>query len=563
MNLNLKRFIIGTLAIALTASIIPSNAVYADQTPTNKQTETSIVSDVDASDSENESIIFDTDSTPSSETDTEPPTTPEVPTIPENGWYIDETTGSKYYYENSIPVTGEKKIDEFWYYFDLETGIMLTGWQDFSEKKVYYNENGQMQYGLQEIDGISYYFDVITGALKTNTWINIGQKKAYCTADGSLAIGEVKIDGKWYCFRDNHTLITGWHTLPGKKVYYNSNGQMVKGEQKISGYWYYFDPVTGAMKTGFQKLSGKKVYYSTSGRMLYGEQKINGYWYYFNKTTGKMTTGWYNLPGKKVYYNGNGQMVKGEYKISGYWYYFNKTTGKMTTGWCTLPDKKVYYNSSGHMVYGKQIISGKQYYFNPTTGKMTTGWAYHNGYKFYYDSKGVWVKDVHSKLGKQSSYYLKVNRKTCTVTAYAKDGNKGYIIPVKSFACSVGLPSTPTPKGTFYTSNKYRWHTLMGPSYGQYCTRIVGGVLFHSVAGRNMTSYNLSASAYNKLGQPASHGCVRLNVRDAKWIYDNCKSKTKVTIFDGSSASDPLGKPATIKIPAGQTWDPTDPAVRR
>ena len=192
---------------------------------------------------------------------------------------------------------------------------------------------------------------------------------------------------------------------------------------------------------------------------------------------------------------------------------------------------------------------------NISIGK--NGWFYEGGYKFYYKN-GVKQLDLDGILPKQSSYYIKVNRQACTVTVYAKDGNNGYIIPVKRFACSVGKASTPTPTGTFYTSNKYRWHTLMGPSYGQYCTRIVGGVLFHSVAGRNMTSYNLNARDYNMLGSPASHGCVRLCVRDAKWIYDNCKSGTMVTIYDSASPG-PLGKPATIKIPAGQTWDPTDP----
>ena len=72
-----------------------------------------------------------------------------------------------------------------------------------------------------------------------------------------------------------------------------------------------------------------------------------------------------------------------------------------------------------------------------------------------------------------------------------------------------------------------------------------------------MTSYNLSAAAYNMLGQPASHGCVRLCVRDAKWIYDNCSLGMSVTI--GDNAASPFPQPATIKIPAGQTWDPTDP----
>lgn len=187
------------------------------------------------------------------------------------------------------------------------------------------------------------------------------------------------------------------------------------------------------------------------------------------------------------------------------------------------------------------------------------GWYYEGGYKLYYIN-GVLQTNLDGIYGKQSSYYIEVNRTLCTVTVYAKDGNNGYIIPVRVFACSVGLSSTPTPTGTYTTSDKYRWHTLMGPSYGQYCTRITGGILFHSVAGYNMTSYNLSASAYNKLGEPASHGCVRLTVADAKWIYDYCASGTTVKIFDSSTAG-PFPKPATITIPSTQNWDPTDPAI--
>ena len=190
---------------------------------------------------------------------------------------------------------------------------------------------------------------------------------------------------------------------------------------------------------------------------------------------------------------------------------------------------------------------------------VKNGWYYEGGYKLYYKN-GVKQLDLDGILPKQSSYYIRVNRTACTVTVYAKDGNDGYIIPVKRFACSVGLPSTPTPTGTYRTLNKYRWHTLMGPSYGQYCTRIVGGILFHSVAGYNMTSYNLKASDYNKLGSPASHGCVRLCVRDAKWIYDNCSLGTTVNIYDSVNPG-PLGKPSTIKIPSWQNWDPTDPNV--
>lgn len=200
---------------------------------------------------------------------------------------------------------------------------------------------------------------------------------------------------------------------------------------------------------------------------------------------------------------------------------------------------------------------GKTTFQFPASEFAKNGWYYENGYKFYYIND-VKQTDLDGILPRQSSYLARVNRTTCTVTMYARDGGNGFIIPVKVFACSVGLPGTETPSGTFYTLQKYRWWELMGPSYGQYCTRIVGGILFHSVAGSNTTSYNLSADEYNKLGSPASHGCVRLCVRDAKWIYDNCSLNMRVDIYDSANPG-PFGKPATIKIPAGQNWDPTDP----
>lgn len=152
------------------------------------------------------------------------------------------------------------------------------------------------------------------------------------------------------------------------------------------------------------------------------------------------------------------------------------------------------------------------------------------------------------------AYSIQVNKGTNVVTIF-RNGR-----PDRAFVCSVG---SATPIGTFYTPNKLRWHVLDGPSYGQYCTRITGGYLFHSVWYYANGDYaSQSYVQYNKLGTTASHGCVRLTVADAKWIYDNCPLGTKVTIIYGSSANDPLGKPEAIKIPAkygSRGWDPTDP----
>lgn len=161
-------------------------------------------------------------------------------------------------------------------------------------------------------------------------------------------------------------------------------------------------------------------------------------------------------------------------------------------------------------------------------------------------------------------YYIKINRQQNVVTVYGLDSKGKYTVPVKAMTCSTGVNNA-TPAGTFTMSGKYRWHALMGNVYGQYCSRINGGVLFHSVFYNEPNNpATLSYSAYNRLGTQASHGCVRLNVADAKWIYDNCPSGTKITIYDSSNPG-PLGKPSTIKIDRSSPyrgWDPTDPDPR-
>ena len=41
----------------------------------------------------------------------------------------------------------------------------------------------------------------------------------------------------------------------------------------------------------------------------------------------------------------------------------------------------------------------------------------------------------------------------------------------------------------------------------------------------------VTQSSVNNLGRKASHGCVRLSVEDAKWIYNNCPVNTKVVVY--------------------------------
>lgn len=157
-------------------------------------------------------------------------------------------------------------------------------------------------------------------------------------------------------------------------------------------------------------------------------------------------------------------------------------------------------------------------------------------------------------------YYIKVNYEANVVTVYERNGNS--LNPIKAMVCSCG---SATPRGGSYRLNyKYRWLALFGGVYGQYCSRIVGNILFHSVPyTRNGDESSLEFWEYDKLGTFASMGCIRLKIEDAKWIYDNCDNRTIVEFY-ASSDPGPLGKPNFFKISDMfedlRGWDPTDPS---
>ena len=173
---------------------------------------------------------------------------------------------------------------------------------------------------------------------------------------------------------------------------------------------------------------------------------------------------------------------------------------------------------------------------------------------------GTFLHTETCEAATKKNYYIKINRQQNCVTIYEQDEKGKYTVPVKAMACSTGVNNA-TPKGKFKLGSKYRWHELYGKVYGQYCSRITDHVLFHSVYYSATDPSRLSYNAYNKLGETASHGCVRLCVADAKWIYDNCASGTTVEIYDSKDPG-PLGKPTPIRIDTGSKnrgWDPTDP----
>lgn len=110
---------------------------------------------------------------------------------------------------------------------------------------------------------------------------------------------------------------------------------------------------------------------------------------------------------------------------------------------------------------------------------------------------------------------------------YVYKGSMNKWDTVKSFTCSTGIDTEKTPTGIFDVRERGDWfYSDKYEQGGKYWVQFYGDYLFHSVP------YNEDQSEVvdNTLGTPASHGCIRLKTEDAKWIYDNIDSGTKVII---------------------------------
>ena len=159
----------------------------------------------------------------------------------------------------------------------------------------------------------------------------------------------------------------------------------------------------------------------------------------------------------------------------------------------------------------------------------------------YYEmnkTEPIWPKGYPAP----GTYKLIVDIYWQVVMAFKKDANGEYTVPVRYMLCSTGSPKLGNTRiGTFKLKEcRLRFGTFAGGDYSaQYWTLIVSRTYFHSVVyrggrGGKKDLNSLYVDKYLKLGSKDSHGCIRLPVPDARWIWYNCAYGTEVEIREGS-----------------------------
>ena len=154
----------------------------------------------------------------------------------------------------------------------------------------------------------------------------------------------------------------------------------------------------------------------------------------------------------------------------------------------------------------------------PDNGTANQRWAFER-----YDTAQLAMVNKAQGYSSRTKWLLLVNTRTNYVGIFT--GSRGRWTLSKYWRCSSGASATPTVIGQFTVGAK-------GYSFGSgytcyYWTQFYGDYLFHSIKYYQGTRKVLDG----RLGMNISHGCVRLPISQAKWIYNNIPSGTKVVTY--------------------------------
>ena len=311
--------------------------------------------------------------------------------------------------------------------------------------------------------------------------------------------------------------------------------------------WYYI--VKGRVNWGYTGLvqRGIEWFYIENGKLNWnysGIVEYNNQWFYVERGRlnwnytglGQSGNDWYYIVGGRVNWGYTGLVQKGNE-----WFYVKG--GKLDWSYTGLVQKgnEWFFVRNGRLDWGYTgLACNGEYYFYVKNGRLDwsySGYAQIDGQGEYYEVRNgrlvggtLTLAKMHGVANNQDSptnYIVIVDRAAHRVGVFK--GSKYNWADAKYYKCCVGKPSTPTISGTYYIKSRGKYFDTGTQGRCWYFTQINGNYLFHSVIYDRQNSPKRIID--NSMDAAVSHGCVRLDLENAKWIYDNIPKNTKVIIY--------------------------------
>lgn len=220
------------------------------------------------------------------------------------------------------------------------------------------------------------------------------------------------------------------------------------------------------------------------------------------------------------------------------------TTYKYNNKWVQL--SSVYdfeyftkHNSSAYKYWKSQNDAGAVKYF--VSYGLLKGWtakegvtskskAYKTIYNKLHPSSVASVDKKAAEIKSSTKYLILVNQGKHRTYIYK--GSKNNWHRIHTFECGTGRNGTRTPNGTFHIQDRGLYFNTNGNARCWYWSRFKGNYLFHSMTYYKSSRPTRLMGARNTQIGYVSHGCIRLDIQNAIWIYKNIPRGTKVVIYN-------------------------------
>ena len=331
-----------------------------------------------------------------------------------------------------------------------------------------------------------------------------------------------------------------WFYVQEGRLNWSYNGLGPSGND-----WYYI--VNGRVGWNYTGLAqyNNQWFYIENGKLNWDHSGIveyNNQWFYIQKGRLNWDFNGIGPSGNDYYFIRNGRVdwnYTGLAQYNNQWFYIEN--GKLDWTYTGLVQKgnEWFFVREGRLDWGYTgLACYKDAYYYVQNGRLNwsySGYAQIDGQGEYYEVRNgrmiggplAKMQSVANNQASSTNYIMIVDRATHRVGVFK--GRKNNWTNVKYYKCCVGKPSTPTISGTYTVGSKGKYFDTGTKGRCWYYTQISGNYLFHSVIyDRQSTPKNIID---NSMDAAVSHGCVRLDLDNAKWIYDNIPKNTKIIIY--------------------------------
>ena len=373
---------------------------------------------------------------------------------------------------------------------------------------------------------------ISTFSVKSYRHANADLRKAYGKDYASYVAHYMKKG-----FAENRTT-TGWDDKFKDPVTSYNN----KSYSRVYDFYFYIGKYASVRKKYADDDIGALQYFVKKGikKKHQASEDFNVVWYYnanptLRGTCGQTWSRYYEYYQRKGYKKGKVTACPNLVDPISYYKYGSKK----------IDLSKIYdfefftkNNASAYKYWKKQDDAGAIKYF-VKTGMLagmrgnaefdSTSSAYRKAKKKvfpYLKDNEYALADI---LSSKTKYLILVNQGKHMV--YVFTGERYNWKKIMSFPCVVGAPGTPTGVGSFRIFLKRTYFTTNHDSAKCWYFSVFNGDQgFHSVI------YDMSETPVHlidgSLGVSISHGCVRVGLSNAKWIFDTVPIGTRVKVYN-------------------------------